>query len=112
METGLDKFLFAAALLTGLAAAVPASVQDTMGTSSSDVALAANVKSALLQAPPFQDTGVDIQVTASHGKVDLSGWVSYRNDAGAAREVAASVGGVTAVTAHCHSWSTDADYRV
>ena len=107
----LNQFALAV-LMAGLASVIPAQAQSTFNGTQDDVALATNVKAALLQAAPFQDADVDIAVTASNGQVNLSGWVTYANDPQAAAKIAASVSGVKAVTTSFHTWSSDSDYRV
>jgi osmotically-inducible protein OsmY len=108
MNTRFNKFAITAALLTSLAAAVvPAQAQ-----TSADAALAAEVKAALLKAAPFRDADVDLAVTASNGKVQLSGWVTYADNPELARKIASSVSGVKEVTENLHTWSSDDDARL
>ena len=109
MNTRLNKFVITAALISGFAAVLPAQAQTSM--TPADTALAADVKAALLKATPFQDADVDLAVTASNGKVQLTGWVTYANDPDIARKIATSVSGVKEVTATLHTWSSDDDYR-
>ena len=109
MNTRLNKFVIAAALISGFAAVLPA--QAVSNPTSADIALAADVKAALLKAAPFQDSDVDLAVTASNGKVELSGWVTYANNPDLARRIASSVSGVKDVTASLHTWSSSDDYR-
>jgi osmotically-inducible protein OsmY len=112
MNTRLTKFALAAALLTSLAAVVPAQAQTRMDPSSADTALAAEVKAALLKAAPFRDADVDLAVTASNGKVQLSGWVTYADNPELARKIASSVSGVKQVTENLHTWSSEDDARI
>ncbi len=109
MNTRLNKFVIAAALISGFAAVLPAQAQSN--PTPADIALAADVKAALLKAAPFQDADVDLAVTASSGKVQLTGWVTYANDPDIARKIASSVSGVKEVTATLRTWSSDDDYR-
>lgn len=88
-----------AAAGTRSAAAAPA-------MSPSDAALAAQVKAALLEAAPFQESNVELVVTARNGRVDLSGWIQADTDELPARTIAARVPGVKGVTSHLHAWST------
>ena len=104
----LHKIAAAAVLLSSLAAVLPAQAQSQQD----DAALASSVKAALLQATPFKDADVDLTVTASNGQVNLSGWVTYVDDERFAAKIAASVGGVKAVTTAFHAWSTESDYRI
>ncbi len=90
----------------------PLQVRPQAMGSEQDQALAAEVKRALMAAPPFQDSDVDISVVALDGQVKLSGWVSYANDEQAARQIAQSVAGVQKVSSDLRSWSTDTDARV
>jgi osmotically-inducible protein OsmY len=113
MNTRLTRFAVAAALLTSLAAVVPAQAQTTrMDSNSADTALAAEVKAALLKAAPFRDDDVDLAVTASNGKVLLSGWVTYADNPELARRIASSVSGVTQVTENLRTWSSEDDARL
>jgi osmotically-inducible protein OsmY len=107
MNTRLNQFVIAAALVSGLIAVLPAQARTDVGTKPADAALAAEVK-----ATPFQDADVDLAVTASHGRVMLTGWVTYANDPAIARKIAASVPGVRKVTATLYTWSSDDDQRV
>lgn len=102
-----QKFALAAVLMSSLAAVLPARAQ-----SADDLALASQVKAALLQVPAFQDRDVDLNVSAADGQVRLSGWVTYANDPEAAVKVASRVSGVKAVTATLHTWSSESDARV
>ena len=109
MKSRFHRIALAAALLTSLAAA---QAHTAIGASSDDLALANSVKAALVQATPFQDADADITVTATGGKVALTGWVTYVDDDMLARQIAASVGGVNGVTSNFHAWSTDNDARI
>ena len=109
MKSRFHRIALAAALLTSLAAA---QAHTAIGASSDDLALANSVKAALVQATPFQDADADITVTATGGKVALTGWVTYADDDMLARQIAASVGGVNGVTSNFHAWSTDTDSRI
>ena len=111
MNTRLNKFVIAAALISGFAAVLPAQAQSNPNPNQADIALAADVKAALLKAVPFQDNDVDLTVSATSGKVELSGWVTYANNPDLARKIASSVSGVKDVTASLHTWSSDDDYR-
>lgn len=106
--TRLHKIAGVAALLSSLAAVLPAHAQSQQD----DAALANSVKAALLQAAPFKDADVDLTVTASNGQVNLGGWVTYVDDEQFAAKIAASVNGVKAVTTAFHAWSTESDYRI
>jgi osmotically-inducible protein OsmY len=112
MNTRLTKFALAAALLTSLVAVVPAQAQTRVDSNSADIALAAEVKAALLKAAPFRDADVDLAVTASNGKVQLSGWVTYADNPELARKIASSVSGVTQVTENLRTWSSEDDARI
>jgi len=101
----------AAALLSGLAFALPAQANSVVGATPEDVALATGVQSALLKDKAFQATNVDIAVRAWQGKVNLSGWVGEAGDDALARKIAASVGGVKTVTTNFRSWSSETDER-
>lgn len=75
----------------------------------SDAALAAQVKTALLQAAALQNRGTDVDVTATNGQVRLSGFVGYSTDEAPALAIAAAVPGVRAATSTLHAWSTATD---
>ncbi|WP_294000972.1 BON domain-containing protein [Sphaerotilus sp.] len=77
--------------------------------SPSDAALATQVKTALLQAAPLQNHGTDVDVTATNGQVNLSGFVGYTTDEAPALAIAAAVPGVQAVTSTLRAWSTETD---
>jgi osmotically-inducible protein OsmY len=110
MNTRLNKFVIAAALISGFAAVLPAQAQST--PTQADIALAADVKAALLKAAPFRDADVDLAVTASNGKVQLAGWVTYADNPELAREIASSVSGVKGVTENLRTWSSEYDARL
>lgn len=110
MNTRLNKFVIAAALISGFAAVLPAQAQSN--PTQADIALAADVKAALLKATPFRDADVDLAVTASNGKVQLAGWVTYADNPELAREIASSVSGVKAVTENLRTWSSNYDARL
>jgi osmotically-inducible protein OsmY len=113
MNTRFKKFAITAALLTSVAAAVvPAQAQTRMDPTTADAALAAEVKAALLKAAPFRDADVDLAVTASNGKVQLSGWVTYADNPELARKIASSVSGVKEVTENLRTWSSEDDARL
>jgi osmotically-inducible protein OsmY len=82
------------------------------GKSDEDLALAHRVQAALLADGAFQAPNVDLMVQASQGQVDLSGWLSYLGNDPRARMIALSVPGVTAVTSHFKSWSSETDPRL
>jgi osmotically-inducible protein OsmY len=88
------------ALASGVAGGVAGATPD-------DVALATVVQNALLQDRLFQQPGVDIEVRAGQGKVNLSGWVAHASDDAAARRIAGAVSGVKSVTAALRSWSSE-----
>lgn len=109
MNTKTLQRIFATALLaTSFAAVLPAQAQNQQN----DEALAASVKSALLQDAPFKDADVDLAVTASNGHVDVSGWVTYADDPQRAAQIAASVNGVRQVSTHLRTWSSASDFRL
>ncbi len=87
------------------------SAPHTMGATAADMALASDVRAAVMQAKTFQDADVDVVVRAAQGKVNLSGWVSYANNDIQARKLAAAVPGVKSVTSDFKSWSSEADPR-
>ena len=109
-RTRLNRAL-AAALLSGLAFALPAQANSVVGATPEDIALATGVQSALLKDKAFQAGSVDIAVRAWQGKVNLSGWVGEAGDDALARKIAASVGGVKTVTSNFRSWSSETDDR-
>ena len=109
-RTRLNQAL-AAALLSSLAFALPARANSVVGATTEDIALANGVQSALLKDKAFQAANVDIAVRAWQGKVNLSGWVGEAGDDALARKIAASVGGVKAVTTNFRSWSSETDER-
>jgi osmotically-inducible protein OsmY len=112
MNSRLNKIALAAALLTSLAAALPASAHSVSGSTDADLALATQVQTALMKVGPFQDTDADVAIHASNGVVSLTGWVSYVDDDAAARTIAAEVPGVKSVTTDFHSWSNKSDARL
>lgn len=104
MNTRFNKLVIAAALATGFAAALPAFAADV---SPSDAALASQVKAALVQSNDFNNPETDIIVTATQGKINLSGWVNYTSDVQAAEKVVSKVSGVKAVSSNLRTWSSD-----
>jgi osmotically-inducible protein OsmY len=70
-----------------------------------DAALAGQVKAAL------QGRGTDVDVTATNGQVNLSGFVGYASDEAPVLAMAAAVPGVQAVNSSLHVWSTASDPR-
>jgi osmotically-inducible protein OsmY len=82
-----------------------------MGATPADMALATDVRAAVMQAKTFQDADVDLVVRAAQGRVNLSGWISYANNDIQARKIAATVPGVKSVTSDFKSWSSEADPR-
>ena len=112
MNTRLNKFVIAAALISGFAAVLPAQAQSNVNPTQADIALASEVKAALLKAAPFRDADVDLAVTASNGKVQLAGWVTYADNPELAREIASSVSGVKSVTDNLRTWSSEYDARL
>ena len=107
MNTRFNAFVLAAALLSGVAGALPAMAQTPMPISTSDAALVETVKAALAQSRPLRDADVDIAVTATHGVVHLSGWLTYADDIQTAEHIAAGVAGVKNVDASFHVWSSN-----
>jgi osmotically-inducible protein OsmY len=108
MNTRFNKFILAAALASGLAAAaVPAIAQSPVPMSGDDTVLVEQVKAALAQSRPLKDADVDIAVSATQGVVHLSGWLAYADDIQTAQNVAASVAGVKSVDARFHVWSSN-----
>lgn len=112
MNIRFNRILATTAVLAGLMASVQVQAADLTPAAPSDAALAAAVKSALLEAKPYHDPNVSLKVTAHAGQVDLSGWVTYANDATAAVDIASTVDGVKNVTNHLHSWSSREDLRI
>ena len=112
MNTRLNKFVIAAALISSFAAVLPAQAQSQINPTPADIALAADVKAALLKAAPFRDADVDLAVTASNGKVQLAGWVTYADNPELARKIASSVSGVKQVTENLRTWSSEDDARI
>jgi osmotically-inducible protein OsmY len=89
-----------------LALGVSAHANEVQGVSPADLALAKQVQRAVLQAAPFQDQGVEVDVRVEAGKVSLTGWVGYESDEHLARQIALSTPGVQSVSSHFHSWSS------
>lgn len=112
MNIRFNRILAVSAVLAGLMVSVQAQADPASSVPPSDAALAAAVKAALLEAKPYHDADVSLKVSAHAGQVDLSGWVTYANDATAASEIASMVDGVKNVTNHLHSWSSREDYRI
>lgn len=112
MNTRFNRILAVSAVLAGLMATAQVQAADLSPAAPSDAALAAAVKAALLEAKPYHDADVSLKVSAHAGQVDLSGWVSYANDATAAVDIASMVDGVKNVTSHLHSWSAREDLRI
>ena len=98
--------------LLGAASSASAWAHSVGGQSSEDLALAQRVQAALLADGAFQGSNVDLMVQASQGQINLSGWLSYVGNDPRARMVAMSVPGVTAVTSHFNSWSSETDPRL
>jgi osmotically-inducible protein OsmY len=96
---------------TGAGSMTAAPTPSIVGATDADRALATNVRTAVMQSKGFQDADVDVVVRAAHGRVNLSGWVSYANNDVAARKIAAAVPGVKSVTSDFKSWSSDTDPR-
>ena len=92
MNTRFNKFVLAAALVSGLAAALPASAQTAMPLSGDDSALVEHVKAALAQSRPLKDADVDIAVSATNGVVHLTGWLTYSDDIATAGSTGAGGG--------------------
>lgn len=111
MSTHFNRIVLSAALLTGLAAVVPAQAADVSGATASDVALASQVQAAL-QASPIHDNQTDISVAARNGQVELTGFIHYSDDDMPARAIAAAVDGVSMVSSNFRAWSTEPDYRL
>ena len=99
-------------LAVGVATALPAQAQSISGSSSQDIALATQARQALVQAAPFQDADTDLEIAASNGNINVSGWVSYTNDDTLARAIVSKVEGVHSVTTNLRAWSTAHDPRV
>ena len=97
--------------LSGTGNMAMARAPHTMGATAADMTLASDVRAAVMQAKTFQDADVDVVVRAAHGKVNLSGWVSYANNDIQARKLAAAVPGVKSVTSDFKSWSSETDPR-
>jgi osmotically-inducible protein OsmY len=112
MNTRLNKLVIAAALVSSFAAVLPAQAQSRVDPTPADIALASDVKAALLKATPFRDADVDLAVTASNGKVQLTGWVTYADNPELARRIASQVSGVKQVTENLRTWSSDDDARI
>jgi len=106
ISTRTPRFIVAAVLSSGLMFSLPA-----QATPEQDQALAATVKAALLQATPFQHKGVDLQVRALDGAVNVSGWVTHANHPRLAAAIASEVSGVQRVTTNLHTWSSRDDIR-
>jgi osmotically-inducible protein OsmY len=106
MKTRLHSLVLAAALLSGVAGALPAMAQTAAPMSGSDAALVETVKAALAQSRPLRDADVDIAVRASNGVVHLSGWLTYADDIQTAESIAAAVAGVKDVDANFRVWSS------
>jgi len=106
MNTRLNSLVLAAALLSGVAGALPAMAQTSVPMSTSDAALVETVKAALAQSRPLRDADVDIAVSASHGVVHLTGWLTYADDIQTAEQIAAAVAGVKDVETSFHVWSS------
>ena len=95
----------------GAGKALPPRSASVSGASPADLALATNVRAAVMQAPTFQDSDVEVNVRAARGRVNLSGWLSYASNDIQARKIAATVPGVTSVTSDFKAWSTETDPR-
>jgi osmotically-inducible protein OsmY len=106
MNTRIKSLVLAAALLSGVAGALPAMAQTSVPMNTSDAALVETVKAALAQSRPLRDADVDIAVTASNGVVHLSGWLTYADDIQTAENIAAAVAGVKDVDTRFRVWST------
>jgi osmotically-inducible protein OsmY len=107
----LQRALAVAVLLSGVALAPQALANSVVGATADDVALATAVQAALLKEQNFQAPNVDIVVRSWQGKVNVSGWVGFADDAAQARRIAASVSGVKSVTTNLRSWSSEGDER-
>ena len=100
---------------TGAATSVRApkpAMPNVSGAGPADLALASEVRTAVLQSPKFQDADVEILVRAAKGRVNLSGWLSYAGNDVMARTIAAKgAGRDRAVTSDFKAWSTETDPR-
>ena len=106
MNTRIHKIALCVALMAGLGAALPASAQKITTLPGDEPTLAEQVKESLAKAGPFQDSDVDVAVSATNGVVHLTGWVSHGDDVAIAERIAAAVPGVKSVDAEFHIWST------
>ncbi len=107
MTSNLNKSFAAAFLALSAAFVLPAQAHGVQADNAADLALAKQVQATLLQAAPFQDQGVDLQVKVAAGQVQLTGWVSFASDDLLARQKVLHVPGVQSVSSNFHTWSSD-----
>lgn len=87
-------FVFAI-LLAALAGCASTSTRESTGQYIDDTAITTQVKAAIFNAPGLKST--EINVETFKGTVQLSGFVSSRDDMGRAVELARGIKGVSAV---------------
>lgn len=92
--TRFTAFVFAL-LLALLAGCASTSTRESTGQYIDDTAITTQVKAAIFNAPGLKST--EINVETFKGTVQLSGFVSSRDDMGRAVDLARSVKGVTSV---------------
>ena len=87
-------FVFAV-LLAGLAGCASTSTRESTGQYIDDTAITTQVKAAIFKTPGIKSTEVNVETFK--GTVQLSGFVSSRDDMNRAVELARAVKGVTSV---------------
>jgi osmotically-inducible protein OsmY len=87
--------LFAAIALTTLGGCASTQRQESTGQYMDDTAITAKVKNAILQEPTLKSA--EINVETFKGRVQLSGFVSSRDNIDRAVQVAQAVSGVSSV---------------
>ncbi len=87
-------FVFAI-LLAALAGCASTSTRESTGQYIDDTAITTQVKAAIFNAPGLKST--EINVETFKGTVQLSGFVSSRDDMGRAVDLARGIKGVTSV---------------
>lgn len=90
------SILAAAIALTTLAGCASTRSQESTGQYVDDTAITTKVKSAILNEPTLKSA--EINVETFKGRVQLSGFVSSRENIDRAVQVAQGVSGVTSVT--------------
>ena len=102
----IQSFAIATTLLASTFGAMPAQARDTAQTIQADASLVETVRASLGQSGIGAESNTDIQVSASHGAVNLSGWMRYADDPQRAASVARSIEGVQSVTTNVRTWSS------